>query len=101
MEYGLTDIQEYYANTGALKAAAENAGDRGTTDTDGKVKRKVGCSIVETFSAEVDPRELEDTLRMEYRTKLHEPKWAEAMVAQGSGGAYEVSQRKCSLSSQR
>ena len=25
VEYGLTDIQEYYANTGALKQAAENA----------------------------------------------------------------------------
>lgn len=25
MEYGLTDIQEYYANTGALKRAAETA----------------------------------------------------------------------------
>lgn len=23
MEYGLTDIQEYYANTGALKRAAQ------------------------------------------------------------------------------
>ena len=34
--------QEYYANTGALKRAAENA--RGG--------RRVGCSIVETFSKE-------------------------------------------------
>ena len=25
VEYGLTDIQEYYANTGALKKAAESA----------------------------------------------------------------------------
>ena len=25
IEYGLTDIQEYYANTGALKKAAESA----------------------------------------------------------------------------
>jgi hypothetical protein len=25
VEYGLTDIQEYYANTGALKRAAETA----------------------------------------------------------------------------
>mmetsp|Transcript_5445 Transcript_5445/g.10023 ORF Transcript_5445/g.10023 Transcript_5445/m.10023 type:complete len:122 (-) Transcript_5445:421-786(-) len=25
VEYGLTDIQEYYANTGAMKKAAENA----------------------------------------------------------------------------
>ena len=39
------------------------------------------------------PRDLDAVLRAEYRTKLLNPKWAEAMVAQGSGGAYEVRQR--------
>jgi magnesium chelatase subunit H len=34
---------------------------------------------------------------MEYRTKLLNPKWAEAMVDQGSGGAYEISQRMTAL----
>ena len=34
---------------------------------------------------------------MEYRTKLLNPKWAEAMVEQGSGGAYEISQRMTAL----
>ena len=57
-------LQEYYANTGALKAAAESARDGG----------KVGCSIVETFSKDVNPRELDDVLRMEYRTKLLNPR---------------------------
>ena len=32
-----------------------------------------------------------------YRSKLLNPKWAEAMVAQGSGGAYEISVRMTSL----
>ena len=41
--------QEYYANTGALKAAAQAA--RGG--------RAVGCSIVETFGKDPKPRELE------------------------------------------
>lgn len=60
-------LQEYYANTGALKKAAENArGGRG-----------VGCSIVETFSKSTKPRELEEVLRLEYRSKLLNPKWAE------------------------
>jgi magnesium chelatase subunit H len=36
-------------------------------------------------------------LRMEYRTKLLNPKWADAMAAQGSGGAYEISQRMTAL----
>ena len=35
---------------------------------------KVGCSIVEAFSKEVKPRELEEVLRLEYRSKLLNPK---------------------------
>ncbi|NJP08307.1 MAG: magnesium chelatase subunit H [Leptolyngbyaceae cyanobacterium RU_5_1] len=86
VEYGLTDIQEYYANTGGLKKAAEQQ--RG---------KKVTASFVESFSKDTTPRNLEDLLRMEYRTKLLNPKWAEAMAAQGSGGAYEISQRMTAL----
>jgi magnesium chelatase subunit H len=86
VEYGLTDIQEYYANTGGLKKAAELQ--RG---------KKVTASFVESFSNDTTPRKLEDLLRMEYRTKLLNPKWAEAMAAQGSGGAYEISQRMTAM----
>ncbi|MGA1285268.1 MAG: magnesium chelatase subunit H, partial [Prochlorothrix sp.] len=87
VEYGLTDIQEYYANTGGLKKAAELK--RGG--------KKTKASFVESFSKDTTPRDLEDLLRLEYRTKLLNPKWAEAMVAQGSGGAYEVSQRMTAM----
>ena len=86
VEYGLTDIQEYYANTGALKQAAEQ-----------RQGRRVTASFVESFSQDITPRKLEDLLRMEYRTKLLNPKWAEAMAAQGSGGAYEISQRMTAI----
>ncbi|MEG4807128.1 magnesium chelatase subunit H [Microcoleus sp. F8-D3] len=86
VEYGLTDIQEYYANTGGLKKAAEKQ--RG---------KKVNTSFVESFSQDTTPRNLEDLLRLEYRTKLLNPKWADAMVNQGSGGAYEISQRMTAL----
>lgn len=86
VEYGLTDIQEYYANTGGLKKAAELQ--RG---------KKVTASFVESFSNDTTPRNLDDLLRMEYRTKLLNPKWAEAMAAQGSGGAYEISQRMTAM----
>ncbi len=86
VEYGLTDIQEYYANTGALKKAAEQ-----------QQGQKVTANFIESFSKDTTPRKLEDLLRMEYRTKLLNPKWADAMVAQGSGGAYEVSQRMTAL----
>ena len=112
VEYGLTDIQEYYANTGALKTAAEGArrrggrggggeggvggegGEGGGGGGGGGAGGRVGVSVVEAWSrGEVAPRELEATLRIEYRTKLLNPRWAEAMAAQGSGGAYEISQR--------
>jgi len=86
VEYGLTDIQEYYANTGGLKKAAEK-----------QQGKKVTASFVESFSKDTTPRKLEELLRMEYRTKLLNPKWAEAMAAQGSGGAYEISQRMTAL----
>ncbi len=86
VEYGLTDIQEYYANTGGLKKAAEKQGGK-----------KVTTSFVESFSKDTTPRNLDDLLRMEYRSKLLNPKWAEAMANQGSGGAFEISQRMTAL----
>ncbi|GBG70565.1 hypothetical protein CBR_g6691 [Chara braunii] len=89
VEYGLTDIQEYYANTGAMKKAAETARGEGG--------KPVKCSIVETFGKNVQPRDLESALRLEYRAKLLNPKWAQKMADQGSGGAYEISQRMTAL----
>ncbi|MDZ8082849.1 MAG: magnesium chelatase subunit H [Nostoc sp. DcaGUA01] len=86
VEYGLTDIQEYYANTGGLKKAAEKQ--RGG---------KVTTSFVESFSKDTTPRNLDDLLRIEYRSKLVNPKWAQAMANQGSGGAFEISQRMTAL----
>jgi magnesium chelatase subunit H len=86
VEYGLTDIQEYYANTGGLKKAAEK-----------QSGKKVKASFIESFSKDTTPRKLEEVLRLEYRTKFLNPKWAEAMANQGSGGAYEISQRMTAL----
>ena len=93
VEYGITDIQEYYANTGALKKAAEN---RKSIDPKTGKKRRVGISVVEAFGANDDVigvQDVEDLLRLEYRSKLLNPKWRDAMIEQGSGGAYEISQR--------
>jgi magnesium chelatase subunit H len=44
VEYGITDIQEYYANTGALKLASENRKD---TDPDTLKKKRVTISVIE------------------------------------------------------
>lgn len=93
VEYGLSDIQEYYANTGALVKAARK---ESRNDT-------VGASIVESFGAARDggagrePKELEQVLRMELRTRLLNPKWAGKMLENGAGGAFEVSSRMTAL----
>merc|ERR1711988_1827893 len=94
VEYGLSDIQEYYANTGALKKAATMA--KKSTNQTGN-NAMVAVSIIEAFSADVTPKELDATLRLEYRSKLLNPKWAKSMANQGSGGAYEISQRMTAL----
>lgn len=91
VEFGLTDIQEYYANTGALKKAAETVRGPGSN--------KVNVTIIEAFDrgGEIKPKELEDVLRMEYRTKLLNPRWSTAMLKQGAGGVYEISGRMTAL----
>jgi len=109
VEYGLTDIQEYYANTGGLLRAARDARQasltaRAAPGDAGAGAALVACSVVESFSASgaaagppPPPRELDDVLRREYRAKLCNPRWAEAMAAQGSGGAFEIGQRFTAL----
>jgi magnesium chelatase subunit H len=92
VEYGLTDIQEYYANTGGLKRAAEK---QQSLIRAGRAT--IATSFVESFSKDTTPRKLDDLLRLEYRSKLLNPKWAEAMANQGSGGAFEISQRMTAL----
>lgn len=122
----LITIAEYYANTGgenicyekaqalfhlfvphadsscfvytALKKAAENRKD--IDPTTGKNK-KVGVSIIEAFGSvegvPVPVKDLDEVLRIEYRSKLLNPKWRDAMLQQGSGGAYEISQRMTAM----
>jgi magnesium chelatase subunit H len=97
VEYGLSDIQEYYAGPGAMKKAAEN---RKSVDTETGRAKKVSFSVIEAFGGgdgDVPVKDVEEVLRMEYRSKLLNPKWRDAMLAQGSGGAYEVSQRMTAM----
>ena len=70
---------------------------RRRTRTVEAVSKKVACSVVETFGEDVAPRDLDETLRLEYRSKLLNPRWADAMADQGSGGAFEISQRMTAL----
>jgi magnesium chelatase subunit H len=65
-------------------------------------KPTVQVSIIEAFGgspdgAAVPVKDLEEVLRLEYRSKLLNPKWRDAMLKQGSGGAYEISQRMTAM----
>jgi magnesium chelatase subunit H len=83
----------------ALKKAAENRKD--IDEITGK-RKKVGISVIEAFGgsaadAPVAVKDVEEVLRLEYRSKLLNPKWRDAMLRQGSGGAYEISQRMTAM----
>lgn len=98
VEYGLTDIQEYYANSGALLNAAKTE----TRRRDPASTKVPTASFVEAFTSKSGTskgriQHLSDLLNLEYRSKLLNPKWSESMLQNGSGGAYEVSQRFTAL----
>jgi len=83
----------------ALKKAAEN---RKAVDPATGKKRKVAVSVIEAFGGTADDapvpvKDAEEVLRLEYRSKLLNPKWRDAMLRQGSGGAYEISQRMTAM----
>ncbi|MCS7012822.1 MAG: cobaltochelatase subunit CobN [Chloroherpetonaceae bacterium] len=82
VEYGITDHQHYFAESGALRQAVAN-----------RTNRQVQVSYIESFTTETTVRSLEATLRMEVRTKLLNPKWFETMLKNEASGAAEISSR--------
>jgi magnesium chelatase subunit H len=82
VEYGLTDIPYYYSYSGALRAAAER-----------RSGQQVDLSYIESFTAETKVQELDQALRVEYRTKLLNPAWYESMLRHGYNGAVEITNR--------
>ncbi len=82
VEYGLTDMQHYYGYSGALKAAAERA-----------TGKRVALNYIESYTAETKVQSLDQVLRVEYRTKLLNPKWYEGMLKHGHNGAAEIAHR--------
>jgi len=59
--------------------------------------------VIEAFgnagddNAPIPVKDVDEVLRLEYRSKLLNPKWRDAMLSQGSGGAYEISQRMTAM----
>ncbi|MGY6554695.1 MAG: cobaltochelatase subunit CobN, partial [Wenzhouxiangella sp.] len=83
-EFGVSDIDNYFSSSGSLQLAARR---RNTRNTD------IRLNYVETLTADVRIDDAAQTLRMEYRSKLLNPKWFEGMLASGAAGATEISNR--------
>jgi len=82
VEFGVSDIDHYFASSGALHLAARRHSGR-----------PVKLNYIESYTAETRIDDLERVLRAEYRTKLLNPRWYEGMLKHGYSGATEISNR--------
>ncbi len=83
-EFGISDIDHYFSSSGSLQLAARR---RNTRATDVKL------NYVESFTSDIKVDDAEKSLRVEYRSKLLNPKWFEGMLKHGHSGATEISNR--------
>jgi magnesium chelatase subunit H len=83
VEFGVADIDHYYSSSGALHLAARKR------NPDASVK----LNYVETYTSDTKIDDVDKVLRVEYRSKLLNPKWYEGMLQHGHSGATEISNR--------
>jgi magnesium chelatase subunit H len=83
VEFGVADIDHYFSSSGALHLAARKR----NTSADVKL------NYVETYTADTKIEDVDSVLRVEYRTKLLNPRWYEGMLKHGHSGATEISNR--------
>ena len=83
-EFGISDIDHYFSSSGSLQLAARR---RNTKAGDVKL------NYVESFTSDIKVDDAEKSLRIEYRSKLLNPKWFEGMLKHGHSGAGEISNR--------
>jgi len=83
-EFGVSDIDNYFSSSGSLQLAARRRNTRNSN---------IKLNYVETLTADVHIDDADKTLRMEYRSKLLNPRWYEGMLEHGHGGATEISNR--------
>jgi len=83
-EFGISDIDHYFSSSGSLQLAARRRNTRA-----GDVK----LNYVESFTSDIKVDDAATALRIEYRSKLLNPKWFEGMLKHGHSGAAEISNR--------
>jgi magnesium chelatase subunit H len=84
VEFGISDIDHYFSTSGALKLCAEKRNSK---------LSEVKLNYVESFTADTKIDDVGKALKIEYRTKLLNPKWYEGMMSHGTSGAAEISNR--------
>ncbi len=83
-EFGISDIDHYFSSSGSLQLAARRRNAK-TSD--------IKLNYVESFTSDIKLDDADKSLRVEYRSKLLNPKWFEGMLKHGHSGAGEISNR--------
>ena len=78
-EIGLTDVDHYFEYLGGVSKAVEK-----------RARSRPAIYLSDTLSREVKIRSLEETLRLETRSKTLNPKWYEGMLKHGFRGVAEI-----------
>lgn len=78
-EIGLTDVDHYFEYLGGVSKAVEK-----------RAQARPAIYLSDSLSREVKIRSLEETVRLETRTKTLNPKWYEGMLKHGFRGVAEI-----------
>jgi magnesium chelatase subunit H len=78
-EIGLTDVDHYFEYLGGVSQAVEK-----------RARSRPAIYLSDTLSREVKIRSLEETVRLETRSKTLNPKWYEGMLKHGFRGVAEI-----------
>lgn len=78
-EIGLTDVDHYFEYLGGVSKAVEK-----------RAQSRPAIYLSDSLSREVKIRTLEETVRLETRTKTLNPKWYEGMLKHGFRGVAEI-----------
>lgn len=78
-EIGITDVDHYFEYLGGVSKAVEK-----------RAKAKPSIYLSDSLSRDARVRSLEETVRLETRTKTLNPKWYEGMLQHGFRGVAEI-----------
>jgi magnesium chelatase subunit H len=78
-EIGITDVDHYFEYLGGISKAVET-----------RTKSRPAIYVSDSLSPQTKVRSLEETVRLETRTKTLNPKWYEGMLQHGFRGVAEI-----------